>query len=346
MKKAFFWCKIFIKRHLKRPSMIFILLCMMVLSVTLRLMSKDITTTMTVGFYTDDTLISQSLSDHKGMIKFEKYNSTDLLRNDVSSNKLQCGYIFKDGFRNSFLQGDKINSIRLLTPPENIASLLSNVIIMATVMESTACDMLLEDVLSMDFFENINDADLQKLSEEYKKYATNGSTFAFDYDALYNDYTGSSSTINISDYLVTPVRGIVAIFVFIVALTGGLTWYKDKSSFTYANIPLNKTPFIKLLVIATPTVIAMTAGYVSLILAGICTNPTKELYVMTMYGIICIIVTYLLSTILNESIYCGLIPVFILGSVICSPIFYNLANLIPAMEILQKCFLPTYYFML
>ena len=172
-----------------------------------------------------------------------------------------------------------------------------------------------------------------------------GPAFAFDYDALYEDYQGSSDSINIFEYLVTPVRGIVAIFVFIIALTGGLSWFKDKNSNTYANIPLNKRPSLKLLIISIPTVIAMLSGYLSLLVAGICSNYLYELFTMFAYGLLCIIVTYILSSVVNEHIYCGLIPVFILGSIICCPIFFNLANLIPAMKYLQNIFLPTYYFM-
>ena len=149
----------------------------------------------------------------------------------------------------------------------------------------------------------------------------------------------------LSNEVIVAILGIVAIFVFIIALTGGLSWFKDKNSNTYANIPLNKRPSLKLLIISIPTVIAMLSGYLSLLLAGICSNYLYELFTMFAYGLLCIIVTYILSSVVNEHIYCGLIPVFILGSIICCPIFFNLANLIPAMKYLQNIFLPTYYFM-
>ena len=345
MKKSLTWCKILGKRQLKRPSLIAVLLCMVILAVSMRIMSKDITASISVGFVTNDNSVRESLLDHEGLISFEEYATSDELIQAVSSSSVQCGYIFNDDFSDRLKNGENRKLVELIETPENIVSVLSNLVILATVMDSTACDLLVEDVLNQEFFVGVTDEEIASLIEYYEKYSSNGSTFAFDYDALYEDYQGSSDSINIFEYLVTPVRGIVAIFVFIIALTGGLSWFKDKNSNTYANIPLNKRPSLKLLIISIPTVIAMLAGYLSLLVAGICSNYLYELFTMFAYGLLCIVVTYILSSVLNEHIYCGLIPVFILGSIICCPIFFNLANLIPAMKYLQNIFLPTYYFM-
>lgn len=347
MKKILVWCGLFVKRQLKRPSMIFILLFMVIMSAALRLMSMDITAGMQVGFYiNEDSDIINSLTSHDGMIKFISYDSRDALEADVKSGSLQCGYVFSDDFYDSIISGQYKKVIELIEPPENVTSLLSNVIMLATVMENMASHMLVTDAISQDFFANISDSEFDKLKETYDLYASNGSTFSFDYNALYEDYTGSSKTINIFSYLITPVKGIVAIFVFVTSLTGGASWFKDNDSFSYANIPLNKRPALKLLVIAIPTIMAATAGYISLIVAGIAENPLHELYVMVVYSLLCIVFSYVLTAIVRENLFLALIPVFILGSVVCSPIFFNLANLIPAMKILQNLFMPSIYFML
>ena len=346
MKKAFTWCRILGKRQLKRPSLIAVLLCMVILSIGLRAMSKDVTASMSVGFVSKDATITDNLMAHEGIIAFKEYSSKEALTDAVVSGKIQCGYVFNEDFSERILKGDTRNLIELIESPDNVISMLSNIVILATVMDTSACNMLVEDVLNQDIFANINDKDIESLKTYYEKYSSNGSTFSFDYNALYEDYQGSDKSINIFSYLVTPVRGIVAIFVFIIALTSGLSWYKDKSCHTYANIPLNKRPLLKLLIIALPTMISMLTGYFSLLLAGICDNYSHEIFTMFAYGLLCIAFAYILSSIVNEHIYCGLIPVFILGSIICCPIFFNLANIIPAMKYLQHIFLPTYYFML
>ncbi len=345
MKKTITWCRILTKRQLKRPSLIAVLLCMVVLAITMRILSKDVTASISVGFVTTDKSIEETLLKHEGLLHFEKYDTKDKLLSAVTSSDVQCGYVLKDDLYDSLVKGENKRIIELIETPENIVSLLSNLVMIGTIMDISACNLLVDDVLNQDFFVNVDKDDIIKLREYYEKYSTNSSTFSFDYNALYEDYTGSKATINIFEYLVTPVRGIVAIFVFIIALTGGLSWFKDKNSNTYANIPLTKRPFLKLLIISIPTIIAMVAGSLSLLVAGICNNYLYELFTMLAYGILCIIVTYALSSVTNEHIYCGLIPVFILGSIICCPIFFNLANIIPPMKYLQNLFLPTYYFM-
>ena len=309
-------------------------------------MSKDITASISIGFVSNDTAIQESLDNHNGIIKFKEYESAETLKEAVSAGSIQCGYIFNNDFTDRLLKGETKNLIELIDTPENIISMLSNLVVLATVMDTMSCEILVEDVLNQETFAGITAEDIESLKNYYEQYSSNGSTFSFDYNALYEDYKGSTNSINIFSYLVTPVRGIVAIFVFIIALTSGLSWYKDRNCNTYANIPLNKRPVLKLLNISIPTVIAMLTGYFSLLLAGICDNYLHEIITILAYGLLCIAFAYILSSIVNEYIYCGLIPVFILGSIICCPIFFNLANIIPAMKYLQNVFLPTYYFML
>ena len=344
MKRTLAWCRILGKRQLKRPSFIAILLCMAILAISLRIISKDVTASISVGYVSNDAAIQDNLNAHEGIIKFKEYTSAEELKKAVSSSSIQCGYIFDDDFTDKLLESNTTELVELIEVPQNVISMLSNVVIIATVMDTMACEILVEDVLNQEIFAGISAEDIESLKNYYEMYSSNGSTFSFDYNALYEDYKGSSNSINIFSYLVTPVRGIVAIFVFIIALTSGLSWYKDKNNNTYANIPLSKRPFLKLLNISIPTVIAMFTGFLSLLLAGICDNYLDEIFTMSIYGLLCIVFTYILSSIFNEYIYCGLIPVFILGSIICCPIFFNLANIIPAIKYLQNIFMPTYYF--
>ena len=100
MKKIFTWYFIFTKRQLKRISTIFILSAMLLLTIGLKIMSTDITASMDIGFYINesdtDTIMSDienGLETHEGLLNFLSYTSKEQLEADVSSGKLQCGYI-------------------------------------------------------------------------------------------------------------------------------------------------------------------------------------------------------------------------------------------------------------
>lgn len=351
MKKIFTWYFIFTKRQLKRISTIFILASMFLLTLGLKFMSKDITASIDVGFYigNEDSImedIENSLEAHEGLLHFISYSSKEQLKLDVSSDKLQCGYIFDDDFSKKIVKNNTKNLVTLIETPNNTSSLLGNIVIIATVMENSACDMLIDDIIKQDFFTNVSKEDLLELRDTYNRFATNGSTFSFDYNTMYEDYKGSSNKIDIAPFLTTPVRGIIAIFVFISALTGGLTWLNDKDSLIYANIPVRKRYRIQLLTILIPTILTSVMGYISIItLLDGGYGPIKELYTMTIYSILCLVFSFVLSYIVKKNIYYALIPVFILGSIVCCPIIFNLGNLIPSLKFLQHLFLPTYYLM-
>lgn len=353
MKKAFIWCYIFAKRQLKRISTIVILASMLLLTILLSLMSKSMTASVDVGFYIPDstgntvmTGIENGLTGHDGILNFIAYSSEASLREDVMSGSVQAGYVFDESFSEHVIANNVKNMVELITPPENTISILSNLVVLATVMEHGACEMLVEDVLEQEFFSGVPEEDLDVLREEYRTYATDGSTFAFDYDTMYDDYKGSSKAVDIAPYLVTPVKGIIAIFIFISALTGGVGWFNDSDSSIYANIPLRKRPLLRLMTIAIPAFFACLMGYIGILTVGIGTDLLYEAFAIFVYGLLCVIFSYVLSYITKKNVYCSLIPVFILGSVVCCPIFFNLGNLIPTLKVLQNIFLPTYYFML
>ena len=102
MKKSITWCLILGKRQLKRPSLIAVLMCMVILAISMRIMSKDITASISVGFVTKDDTLKENLLAHEGLISFEEYSTKDDLLNAVSSSSIQCGYIFNDDFTDRF----------------------------------------------------------------------------------------------------------------------------------------------------------------------------------------------------------------------------------------------------
>ena len=358
MKKAFVWYFIFTKRHLKRISTIFILLAMLLLTVAMKMISTTMTISVDVGFFMEDLHsdntdtvsyevihnISNALENHDGLIHFIAYSSDETLRHDVETGNIQCGYVLGSSLYNSVTTGNTKNLVELIETPENSISLLADIVILATIMEHSACDILIEDILAQDFFTNISSDDLETVRTAYNTFASNGSTFSFDYSTLYDEYKGSSNTLDISSYLITPVRGVIAIFIFISALTGGVSWFNDSDSTLYANIPPRKHHRLRLMTIAIPTFLSFAMGYISTIAIGLSTDYGYELLALAAYALMCILFTYALSYLTPKNIFCALIPVFILGSVVCSPIFFNIGNLIPTMRFLQNLFLPTHYF--
>ncbi len=338
MKKIFVWILLMTKRQLKRASTVVILVCMLLTIMAMRAIPTSISGSIPVGYCIDRECaeydeLTQMLSAHQGSLWFQFYDDEAKLEQDVISGTIQAGYAFPDD----------LDDIVAYRPSDSATSMLSDVVILAVVMELTADDMLLDNVLDQSFAEGMTDQDIEYIKSTYLKYQTNDSTFAFDYKTLYDDYEGSSHSVDISSYIVTPVRGIIAIFIFVAALAAGVGSYTDESNQIYANIPLRRRPVLRLLNISIPAVLASIIGLTGIIIVGISSHVIYEIFALTVYTCMCALFCFLLSYVVNSHVYTALIPVFILGSVVCCPIIFNLGNIIPAMKVIQQLFLPTYY---
>ena len=336
MKTAFIWLYIMAKRQLKRPSTIFISLCMVISIIVMRYIPTSIDASINIGYCMSPSYedISDSLLNHEGLLIFIPYTDTYTLSKDVTSGAIQCGYVF----------GDNLDILDKYTTPNNPVSLLSDVVILSIIMTHSADDMLIEDILNQRYFKDMSEEDINYIRHTYEIYASGDKTFSFDYRALYDDYAGSSSLVNIAPYLITPMRGTIAIFIFIAALAAGVGTYRDINCHIYANIPLRKRPYLRLLNISIPAFLSGTLGLIGIIIVGISDHILYECFSMLVYALLCTLFSFGLTYILKDNIYYSLLPVFILGSVICCPIFFNLGNIIPTIKVLQHLFLHTYYF--
>lgn len=338
MKKIFTWLLLMTKRQLKHISTIIILVGMLIAVISISFLPTTIQPAIHVGYYIDKNNphyleLSDSLDTHDGCLIFTVYDDIEELEALVISGTLQAGYVFNEDLA-------KVSTFRTA---DNASAILSDVVILAMIMEQTADDMLVKDILRQSFFADMTDEDVKRIYDIYETYATNGSTFAFDYRALYDAYEGSTRNMDISSYITTPVRGIIATFIFIATLAAGANSYIDEASHIYANIPLRRRPALRLLNLSIPAILSGIIGFIGILLVGISNNIFYEVYALLAYTGLCIAFCFLLTFILNKYIYLSLIPVFILGSIVCCPIFFNLGNIIPAMKIIQQMFLPTYY---
>ena len=170
MKKSITWCLILTKRQLKRPSLIAVLLCMVILSISMRVISKDVSASISVGFVTKDSSVKKSLLAHEGLLKFKEYNSDEALTKAVSAGSIQCGYLIQDDFTECIKEGENKDLIELVTSPDNIVSTLSNLVITATIIENTACELLIDDILNQSFFKNLGDEDVKQIQEYYNEF--------------------------------------------------------------------------------------------------------------------------------------------------------------------------------
>ena len=195
---------------------------------------------------------------------------------------------------------------------------------------------LLKDIESVNFFEGLSDEDYNALKEEYDSFMISDRVFNFNYSTINGTYIASGN-LNVISYITTPIRGLVALFIFLGALTGGFTYLKDKKNGLKTSIQIYD--------IIIPVIFTSISGIVSLYIVEINKSLLIETLSVLLYdALIILFVLALLKLVKNSTIFCSTIPIFSIGSLVCCPIFINLATFFPIIKVIQLLFMPTYYY--
>lgn len=343
MKRFFTWFYYLSKRQLKNIFFLFILILIPICALGLRKISNSLEATISIGVVdSDNTDISyallESLSETNGVVKFVVCQSTTDMTNDIISGKLQCGYEILKGFEDKVTNNNTSNLIEIYATPKNPITILSNELLFAKVFEKEGYYKFIEDIESSNVFSNITDEDYSALKESYETNLTNGRTFNFNYSSTNGKYIASGN-IDILSYIKAPVRGIVAVFIFIAGLSGGFTFLKDKKN------KITKAMYI--FDVSIPVLFAAISATLAIFLAGINDSIIKETVSMLIYSLLVVIFVLLFTYFIkNNVVYCSTIPIFSLGSLVCCPVFINLATFLPVIKFIKFLFMPTYYFLI
>lgn len=350
MKRFFLLCK----RQLLQPA--FLLLCLL-LPISCTLISRleqDSSAAIRIGLCAEapeeftDACFSALVSEQKAL-SFVVFSDEAMMLEQVMRGELDCAYRFCEDFHDRLLNKDYKKTILCYTSSGTVMKDLSTEVLFSAIFEQLGGDILTEYVnesdLSFSRKDNITDA---KLTGLYEKYLNGGQVFSLEYQYLdsYADTDTHPSGIHADDTaeassanaVTMPVRGLIAVFLFISGLSGGIIWLQDKEK---------KLPVSAISTILIPLLFMGISSCITLALTGEAGHWVAEFFTLGIYMLlIYIFVRVLLIFIKRPVILSASIPVLTLGSLIFCPIFINLAALLPFFEIMEKFFLPYYYLLL
>lgn len=347
MKRFLLLCK----RQLLQPA--FLLLCLL-LPISCTLISRleqDSPAVIRIGLYAEapeaftDACFCALVSE-QAALSFVVFSDEEMMREQVMRGELDCAYRFCEDFHDRLLNKNYKKSILCYVSSGTVMKDLSTEVVFSAVFKQLGSDILNEYVKNSDLSfsrkDNITDT---KLIELYEKYLNGGQVFSLEYQYLdaYTANAGPYASSAITDASITtavtmPVRGLIAVFLFISGLSGGVIWLQDREK--------------KLLVSAISTILIPLlfmgiSSCITLVLTGEGGHWGWEFFSLGIYVVlICTFVRVLLLIIKRPVILSASIPVLTLGSLIFCPIFINMAALLPFFEIMEKFFLPYYYLLL
>ncbi len=350
MKKFLIWLYLLTKRQIKKISFIILILSIPAMIYGIKTLFTSYEISVNVAVYNPidsewaDKIMS-SLKSSTGIVKYIRCDSKEALIDMVTSGDAECGYAFHEDMEERMQSKNIKDIIDVYSAPDSMVAKLTNEIMFSYIFKVHAYNLLEDDMVNSGLFNDVEIPNMRnELRNRYNEYLTGNDTFQFAYS---NDGTNFNLSIDLSSYTRTPVYGMIAVIIFMSGLAGALQWYKDKKTGMFITASYRFKPFIALIDIIIPTFITAIVSYISLCYFKIPGSPYKNLTALILYSLLVSAFVYILRLIISsETAFCTMIPFFAMASLVCCPIFINLATFIPVMRIVQKFLLPSYFLML
>lgn len=348
MNRLLTYTFLFGKRVLKMPIVIILLFSIPIASLVISLTAKDSgKATVSFGIYIEDdgnysSAIKESLLHGDNAFFFCEYSDMEDLKKDVMLGKLEAGYVFDRDFSKKIESGDFDDCLKTYYSPATVMSSAGNEIIFSKIMQLCGYTIIGKyvDESPLDDVTKIKAS--KDLSRIYEEYCHSGQVFHLDIETV------SGVQINnegLDDLGVTfPLRGVLAILIFLCSFTGSIAWCKDREQGIFAPRSHSFCILSRILYPMIPAVLFLICSHIALMACGLAGSFISEMLIGARYLIITTVFCFLCSTLIKKSsLLISLIPVITLGSLIFCPIFINIETLIPALGFISKLFIPRYY---
>lgn len=344
MKKLSFLFLLICKRSLKKPSFLLILLIFPLAGFLFASISQKEEARLFVALYgekEDDfssSIIHQLCQSDYHLLSFYSCNSIEQLKKDVLTGRAQWGYIFPKDFETRLQTGMARKSISVLSSPSSLFIPVSNELIFSRVMEAHSLFLLKQSLENND----PSSSSLFSMAEDFYEHHLNAeSSFSFQYS--YKDAT-SIDSLKPPSIVMASFAGFASVLVFLSALTGILSYEKDKEQRIFSSVPYTLSPFLPVISILAPSILGGTSALLGLYTArqgeGLLLDTAKMALYILLLLVYCLLLKFLFRNFTRLSI---IIPFLLLGSLIFSPIFIDFGSFSPVFRILSFLFPPTFY---
>ena len=150
----------------------------------------------------------------------------------VMTGRAECAYLFPERLKERLDEGHYTRAVRVLVSPSTVAEKIISEKIFSELFEVYGRELLADYGKNGAAFQTVmarcqtteaREKACGMLLELYEKYRSNGSTFTFDYQTLQGGTALQTGAIKV----VFPVRGLTAVFLFIMGLAASVMAGED-----------------------------------------------------------------------------------------------------------------------
>ena len=264
---------------------------------------------------------------------------------DVKARRAECAFLFPDDLERRMRDGEAEGSVTVLSSPSSVAATLAYEVVYAALFSQYAEDVFVDYMTENPLFAQEDpEQTAREARETYRSRRADGSTFAFVFEQLDADGSWPVSAAGETSWLAGPVRGLLAVYVFLGGLMGALDSLRDRRRRADLAAAPGRRRWLPLLETAVPAALTALSAGAALWAAGLGGGFLREGGLLAAYWVLVTGFCTLLADLLRrETLFCAAIPVLMLGSLLFAPVFLRLGAVAPVFRVLEKLFAPSYY---
>jgi len=340
MNRLFKWFIMLTKRLYKKASFVIILalipLCIFMFSDASK-EDKGFQHIILVQTNPDDKISSQiieELMDESSVVLFTKSTSVQEATKAVTSGDAHEAWIFPSDMEKAIDEHIKIGKdkfISIIARERSVFSMLSREKLSSAVFEYTAkafyLDFTRTQVEGLDYLSD------SELMHYYDNVSIDEELFVFG-----NSEASSSDKQSSSNYLTSPIRGLLGILIMLCGMASALYLMQDERNGTFAWAPDKAKLPIGFGSMFIAVINVSIVAILSLFVSGLNASFDRELLVTFMYSFCCTSFCMILKLLItNMKLYAVLIPLLTIICMVLCPVFFD------QNRFLRHFFPPNYY---
>ena len=241
MKRLLYWLYLLVKRQLKNPVIVVVLIAMPVaaLIITHTASLKEAGAVRVGIVLEDDDKIAIMTRDYlmngDYSVQFYEAESQEKLEQDIMNKRTECGYVVGTGLKDKLDSGSYRDIIELIICRSDFVSSMTDEIFFSAMFKAYSPEVAVNYVNSVDIFKKHAEKAEEEIRKVYEEYISGDDTFRIDFKVL--DGVQDNGTQLEDKTGEFPLRALLIILVYIGGLFGIVEYYLDKNSGTFITLP-------------------------------------------------------------------------------------------------------------